>query len=275
MITRKRIIRFSLGLITFLTVSYISAMLYIYMMQQSLLYFPTNDIDEISSYSIPDAIDHKLTTSDGTSLQIWYAKPNNNMPLVVYYHGNSWHLGRRAEKFRILREMGYGFVAVSYRGFGKSTGTPSKEGVLTDATAALEFAKSLGDYPLVVIGESLGTGIAVETLSRAQEKINALLLITPYTRISDRAQEKYWFLPVQYLLKDNYNTQDYIHDINAPIMIIHGDNDDVIPHTHAENLADSIEGDKELIIYPGIGHNNYDNRLVLETFHKFVVQHAK
>lgn len=257
--------------ITSIVLIYVSIVAWIYFNQRSLLYFPDKNINELSSYNLGTTQEIFLESADGTKIQTWYSLPSKEgMPMVIYYHGNAHHLGQRNLKFKELIDMGYGFIAVSYRGFGKSEGAPSEAGIYNDARAAVKFLNELGyeTSNTIVIGESLGSGMAVKMAT--ENKFKGIFLITPYTKIADRAQEIYWYLPVSALIQDNFNNIDNINKINgAPLLIVHGTEDDVIPDAHSQILMDAATGDKKLIIYPGKGHNNLDTRELYKEMTKY------
>jgi fermentation-respiration switch protein FrsA (DUF1100 family) len=248
---------------------YLSVIGYLYLEQRSLLYFPLKESLGLKGSNLGETLEVFLTTPDGVKIQTWYHSPKAGKPLVIYLHGNSYNLEYRKAKFRELLDMGFGFVAPAWRGFSASEGTPTKEGLYIDARTAIDFAESMGykTDDIILIGESLGTGIAVQMAT--EKHFKGLFLITPYTSISDRAQEIYWYLPVKHLIKDNFISIDKISKINTPVLIVHGDEDDVIPHHHSEKLFKEAQEPKELIIYPGKSHNNLDNNVIFKELKRF------
>lgn len=266
-----------LKLLVILLFMYIGICATIYFKQSSLLYFPDKAIEEISAYGLGDAQDLVVKSEDGTNIQLWYKKPALNKQMILYFHGNSYHLGQRSPKFREMIDLGYGFVAPSYHGFGKSEGTPSKQAILEDARTAVKFLQENGykTEDVIVIGDSLGSGVAVQMAT--EYKFKGVFLITPYTSVADRAQEIYWYIPVHYLVRDNFISSDKIDHINAPLLIVHGTKDDVIPHAHSEKLFELAEEPKKLIIYDGKGHANLDNREIIKEMTQFLVdnKHAE
>ncbi len=268
---RKHLSRAFLLIITF----YIGVMGWVYLNQRSLLYFPSADAKSIEEYGLTDTQNLIVQTQDGTNIQMWYHEPKNNRPMIVYLHGNSYNLGFRAPKFKEFIDMGYGFIAPSYHGFGSSEGTPSKRAILEDAQTAIQFIQSKGydTKNAIVIGESLGSGVAVAMATEHQ--FAGVFLITPYTSISDRAQEIYWYLPVRILVKDNFISSDKIANINAPLLIVHGDKDMTIPHSHSEALMKLAQEPKRLIMYEGKGHANLDNREIFNEMTKYFIDEQK
>lgn len=254
---------------------YLCVVAWLYVNQRSLLYFPDKDVKEVAEYSLTDTQDIMIDSMDGTKIQVWYHKPAKNMPVVLYFHGNSYNLGKRAVKFKELIDMGYGFIAPSYRGFGKSDGHPDMQGILSDARASIQFLESEGykTEDTILVGESLGSGVA--TTMATERHFKGLMLITPYTTIIDRAQEIYWYLPVGYLVHDNFSSIDKIGSLDTPVLLVHGTKDEVIPHTHSEKLMALAHEPKKLIIYEGKGHNNLDDREMFKEMTKYFLDEQK
>jgi hypothetical protein len=193
-----------------------------YLMQRNLLYQPDRGMASPGTYGLTMR-GITLTAADGVRVTAWYATPDQSMPLVVYFHGNGGHLGYRRELFTALLNAGYGLMAVSYRGFGSSEGSPDDRGLYADGRAAIDYVKNQGfaEDRLVLYGESLGTGVA--TRMAAETNPRALVLESPFTSIADRAGELYWYLPVRLLLKDRFNNMAHIGAIEAGTrQLVHG-----------------------------------------------------
>ena len=230
-----------------------------------MMYHPNKkQSHELSFYNIDNAEEIFLMTKDIIRIQAWLKKPKDNNEMVILFPGNAGNLENRVDKLKQLDKMGYGFIIPSWRGFGKSEGNPNKEGLLLDAEATIDYVKDQG-YDLsnvIMVGESLGTGIATEMA--VKYKFKGLFLITPYTSIADRAGEIYPFLPTKYLTKDNFQVEANIASINQPLFIIHGTKDLVIPFQHSNRIFEQAKMPKKIIIYPDIGHNNYDVKEIFE-----------
>ncbi len=240
---------------------YAGALAWTYFNQRSLLYFPQPGVLDVSEYQLEGVEDIRIPSGD-LKLQMWYKEPENGMPIVLYLHGNSYHLGNHQHQFKEILNLGYGLAALAYRGFSRSEGLPSKEGILEDVSSAVEFLQSKGfdSKKILVVGESLGSGVAVE--SAIKHKFGGIFLITPYTSIAKRAQEIYWYFPANYLVRDNFISDENIHLIDAPVMMVHGTKDVVIPHAHCEKLFSLASEPKKMFIYEGKGHSNLDYRLI-------------
>jgi fermentation-respiration switch protein FrsA (DUF1100 family) len=148
-----------------------------------------------------------------------------------------------------------GALFVSYRGYGGSTGQISEQGFMKDAFTAYDalIARGVPAEEIAVVGESLGTGVAVQLA--AQRPVGALVLDAPFTAAVDVAAEVYPWLPVRLLMKDQFISRDHIAQVKAPLLIIHGDADGVIPVGQGQRLFDLANEPKELVILPGQGHD--------------------
>src|SRR5687767_5280404 len=151
---------------------------FMYFAQRSLMYFPDTRRTPPADASFAAAHEVVLDTPDGEKVIAWHLPPRGDNPVVLYFHGNGGSLSYRVDRFRALTGDGTGLVALSYRGYGGSTGSPTEPGLIADARAAYDFA--VARYPaerIVLFGESLGTGVAI-TLA-AERKINRLILQAP------------------------------------------------------------------------------------------------
>ena len=149
------------------------------------------------------------------------------MPTILYFHGNAGEIGDRPLRFNYYHSRGFGVAYLSYRGYGGSSGSPSEAGLITDATAAYDWLIAKGVEPsrIAVLGESLGSGVAVQLA--AKREVGAVALEAPYTSTVDVAANIYWWLPVHALMKDQFKSMDFISAVVAPLLIIHGDQDDL------------------------------------------------
>lgn len=256
----------------FIVVTYVSLMALMYGFQRKLMYLPDTNIASPEQYGLKGFSEHMIASADGTQIQIWFRKAEPTFPTILYFHGNASHLGDRAGIFSALASKGFGIVALSYRGYGKSAGSPSEEGLYEDARAAIEFLKthaSLGQ--IMLYGESLGTGIAVQMAT--EYDVAALALQAPYTSVAGRAAEMYFFLPVHLLIKDRFDSIHKIGKVKAPVLIFHGQNDAVIPVSHGKTLLEAANSPKQAFFMPGVEHNNFDSQIISEHVVDFAKRH--
>src|SRR4051812_32817502 len=155
-----------------------------YVAQRALMYHPEVLRTPPATAGLVDLQELVLDAADGEKVIVWYTPPKRDLPLVLYFHGNAGALRHRANRFRALTDDGYGLVALSYRGYGGSTGSPSEAGMIADAQAAYAFAAARAPAErIVVFGESLGTGVAVALA--ATERIGRLVLEAPFASAAD------------------------------------------------------------------------------------------
>jgi fermentation-respiration switch protein FrsA (DUF1100 family) len=196
----------------------------------------------------------RLRTEDGESLLGWSVPPAPGRPLVLYFHGNAGGIDLRVERFRGIVKAGMGLLAIEYRGYASSTGSPSERGLKLDGEAAYAAAIESGVAPerIVPLGESLGSGVAVALAAR--HKVGALVLDSPYSSIVDVAAAAYWFVPVRALLRDPFRNDLLIGSVNAPTLMVHGSADRVVPIRFGEKLFALANPPKEFWRVEGAVH---------------------
>jgi uncharacterized protein len=222
--------------------------------QRRLLFFPESQQIAPSAVGLPQARVLNLTTSDGETLIAWYIAPAAGRPLILYFHGNGGGLDLRNIRFQKLTETGNGLLAIEYRGYGASTGAPTERGLHLDGEAAYDEALALGVPAdrLVVMGESLGTGVAVALAAR--HDVGALVLDSPYSSVEDVAASLYWMLPVRLLIRDKFHSDEKITAVTAPVLMVHGSNDWVVPIRFGEKLFALANQPKRFIRIEGGAH---------------------
>jgi uncharacterized protein len=241
----------------------------VYMGQRALQYFPERHRTSPAAAGLPQAEEVMLTTSDGERVIVWHVPPRERKPVLLYFHGNGGSLAWRTERLRELTSDGTGLVALSYRGYGGSTGRPTEAGMIADALAAYDFAAAR--YPadrIALWGESIGSGVAVALA--AEKPVGRMVLESPFTSVADIAARIYWFLPVRWLIKDPFRSDLRIGKVAAPVLVLHGDGDTVVPFALGEQLYALIPGPKRFVRFPGAGHNDLGARGAVEVAKQFL-----
>jgi uncharacterized protein len=236
--------------------------------QRSLMYFPDRARIAPAAAGFPAAEEVVLDTADGEHVIAWHVPPRDGKPVVLYFHGNGGSLALRADRFRKIIATGAGLVALSYRGYGGSTGTPTEAGLIADARAAYAYAAARYPGRIAVWGESLGTGVAVALASEAP--VTHVVLEAPYSSTVDVAADLYRFLPVRLLMKDQFRSDQRIKRVTAPLLILHGEADDIIPIRYAERLLALAPGEKRLVRYPRGYHVDLDRFGAAEEALRFI-----
>src|SRR6202040_828028 len=165
-------------LLIIVLVGYCGLLLLVYLGQRALQYFPERARTPPAAAGLPEAEEVRLDASDGERVIVWHIPPRGEKPVVLYFHGNGGSLRFRVDRFRALAADGTGLIALSYRGYGGSSGRPTEKGLIGDALTASAFAA--GGYPasrLALWGESLGTGVAVALA--AQKPVGRIVLESP------------------------------------------------------------------------------------------------
>lgn len=237
--------------------------------QRSLLYHPNQKLPEPAEYGLETIEATRIETNSGRKLLAWWHKPQTpNLPTIVYFHGNAGHLGHRAEKIRPYVDAGLGVLLVSYSYNAGAGGTPSEKSLYDDGRSAIRFIQKseIPSESVVVYGESLGTGVAV-TMA-VENKVGGVVLEAPYTSIADVAQSHYWYLPTRFLVLDKFEVADKIARINAPLLVVHGERDSIIPAKFGRALFEKAKEPKVGKFIKNAGHNDlYDHgtpKIVLE-----------
>jgi uncharacterized protein len=229
-----------------------------YFAQRSLMYFPDRTRTAPAAAGLRQAEEVELATSDGERVIAWHVAPRGERPVVLYFHGNGGALAWRADRFARTVADGTGLVALSYRGYGGSTGRPSEAGLLQDAEATYAFAAAR--YPaerLVLYGESLGTGVAVALA--AEHKVSKVILEAPFTSAVDVGAAAYPFLPVRLLMHDTFRSDQRIGKVTAPVLVIHGARDNVVRIAFGERLYALITAPKKFVRLPEGHHSDLDS----------------
>ena len=237
-------------------VAYMALVGGLYLFQRQLLYFPDKSRPELTGLEQLGVREVALATDDGLSLLSWYLPGHPGRPVIAYFHGNGGHIGYRAERLLRFAREGYGVLMVEYRGYGGNPGSPSEVGFNTDARAALDFLgrEAIPADRLVLYGESLGSGVAVELA--AQHDVAALILEAPFTSVAEVAQCHFPYVPATRMVIDRFDSLSRIGLIKVPILVLHGERDRVVPIRYGRALFDAAPEPKEGWFVPEGGHEN-------------------
>lgn len=225
--------------------------------QRKLMYFPDPTRVPPSNFALTGVEERVLDTPDGARLVAWYGRADVGRPTLLYFHGNAGNLANRAERVRKYQSRGLGIFMLSYRGYSGSTGAPTERANVADAKLAYEALVADGVAPedIILYGESLGSGIAVQLA--AEMPVAGLILDAPYTSIVDVAVGAYPYFPVRGFLFDRYETMRYLPSVDAPLLVIHGEDDEVIPVAMGRAVYAAANGPKEIVTFPGARHSDH------------------
>jgi fermentation-respiration switch protein FrsA (DUF1100 family) len=225
-------------------------------LEQKSLYHPYKEIPGTPRNLGIDYEDVNFKTSDGQTLNGWFIPVKSTEVTVLYCHGNAGNIYHRLHKVKFFHEMGVNFFIFDYRGYGKSTGSPSEKGLDKDAQAAYDYLASRSDVDkrkIVVYGKSLGGPVAAGLCNSRQAC--ALILEGSFATVAQRAQQIYPFLPMKLLISQKYDTVFKVKNLRIPKLIAHGRQDEVIRFRHGEILFSAAAEPKQFLPFNG-GHND-------------------
>ena len=250
---------------------YILILVFLYFNQRNLLYHPNEN--NYSGDKI--AVDIKkvtILTSDNIELLGWYHEKNiKDFKTIIYFHGNAGSLENRIHKLNHFHEMNVNFLIIAWRGFSGNNGNPSEQGLYVDGKSAIDWLikKGVDEKNLILYGESLGTGVATHL---AQNRSFAgVILETPFTSMIDAAKIFYPYIPVNLLLKDKFENYKKIKNVKLPILVMHGEKDQIVPFSMGKKIYEMANEPKYFYFTKYDDHMmEYDENMVLtlETFIK-------
>ena len=262
---------FFLEIILGIIVIYVSVLVILFIFQRNLMYHPSenNYFGDKLEVNIEKV---NIKTSDNINLLGWFHKKDlNKFKTIVYFHGNAGTLDNRIHKLNHFKDMEVNFLIIAWRGFNGNKGKPNEKGLYIDGLSAVNWIINQGvkEQNIILYGESLGTGIATEIAQ--QKNFAGVILETPFTSMVAAAKKFYPYLPVSLLLKDRYENNKKIKNINIPLLVMHGEKDTIVPFSMGKKIYNLANEPK---YYYFTKHDNhmmeYDDQLlnVLEDFIK-------
>lgn len=197
----------------------------------------------------------QLRTKDGESLHAWYVPAEDARFTVLHFHGNAGNIGDRVDLLQMLHAAGASVLMIEYRGYGQSTGRPSETGVYRDAMAGWRYLVDERGQPaarIVLHGQSLGGAVAAQLASQVAPA--GLVLESTFTSLPEVAAELYPAFLVRLFLRMDFDTRKRLAEINAPLLIVHSRDDEIVPFSHAEALQAAAGEDARLVALSG-DHN--------------------
>ncbi|MDE2666253.1 MAG: alpha/beta hydrolase [Acidobacteriota bacterium] len=226
----------------------------VYLFQRKLQYFPNADpVPLPQGQAFRGLQEIELETEDGIRLLSWYW-PGDRPLTLVYFSGNGGNRADRLEWARDFHRLGYGLFLLEYRGYGGNPGTPTERNLYRDAQAALDWLARDPGRKLAYLGESLGSGVAVEMATRAPPA--GLIIQSGFSSAADVGQHRYPLLPVGLLMKDPFDSLPKIKGLSCPLLAIHGDRDRTVPLPLGWALFEAAPEPKEWLMVPGAAHND-------------------
>ena len=216
----------------------------LYFLQNDLLFYPNRKYKSPADISLPMFSENVLKAPDGTDIMTWYYKGNEEKPAILFLHGNAGQIATFAPFLKAILDEGYSVLMMEYRGFASTQGDISQKTITQDAALAFDWLKSKGHPKIIVYGYSFGTAFSCALTDIRQA--DGLILMAPFSSLEKIVSEK----PVplaKLVLKDKYMSVDYLKKYKAPLLIIHGKKDRLIPPHHGQILFDNASSpDKQI-----------------------------
>ena len=246
---------------------YILLVTAVFFFQRNLLYHPSvNNYLKNQVIHEPAEIEKvKITTEDKIELLGWFYNKNiNKFKTILFFHGNAGSLENRTYKLNHFKDLKVNFLIIAWRGFSGNKGQPNENGLYKDAESAIKWLKMKGinEENIILYGESLGTGVAVEVAQN--KKYAGVILESPFTSMVNMGKKYYPFFPVHFLLKDKFESHKKIKNISVPILIMHGEVDKIVPYAMGKKMYELANEPKFFYSQEYGDHMiEYDEKLLL------------
>ena len=266
-------VKFFYNSIIIIILIYIIIVIFVYIFQRNLLYHP--NVKNFAGFEI-NKINFsyqrlKIINEDKIELIAWlHEKDLIKKKTLIFFHGNAGHLDNRNYKLNELSKFDINFIILAWRGFSGNKGSPNEQGLYQDANSVIKWLinKGVKEENIILYGESLGTGVAVEVSQN--KNFAGIILEAPYTSMVELAKKYYPFLPVRLLLKDKFETIKKVKNLKSPVLIMHGGADRIVPFYMGRKIFDEIET-KKFAYFPKYDHHmmTYNSELKFE-LNKFI-----
>lgn len=246
------------SIVATLALAYCAILFFTVLFEKRLIYFP-NIPGRLDGDWSPQGLPVQnvtLETEDGVKIHAWWIPAENADFTFLAFHGNAANIANRADAYRFLHVLPVNVLAVEYRGYGKSEGTPGEVGLYLDAEAAMEYVRREHGVParrVIAFGQSLGTAVAADVASR--HDLGGLVLEAPFASARTMARRFYWFLPgLSLMLRSRFETGQKLQNVSAPVLVVHCAEDPVIPFSMGEEVFRLARPPKQFLRVDGYCH---------------------
>ena len=258
------------SVVIFLIIIYLIFLFILYNFQRSLLYHPTENNYQGDKLTV-EIEKVKILTEDNIELLAWYhKKKSGDYKTILYFHGNAGALENRIHKINKFKDINVNFLLLAWRGFSGNQGKPTEQGLYKDAKGAIKWLneKGIENKNIIIYGESLGTGIATEVAQN--KKFAGIILESPFTSMVDAGSSKYPIFPIKLLLKDKYESNKKIKNIKSPILVMHGEEDKIVPFYMGKKIFELANEPKYSYFPKYDDHMMEFNKELINTIDKFI-----
>jgi len=260
---------FTLLLLIFILIYFI-IIISTYVFQRNLLYHPTEN-NYFGDQLLVSIKKIKIKTQDNIEILSWYHNKNlYDYKTILFLHGNAGSLENRIHKINHFKDIKVNFLLIAWRGFNGNAGKPTEEGLYEDAKSAIRWLNSKGikENNIILYGESLGTGIVTEIAQ--YRNFAGIILESPFTSMIDAGKDKYPFLPIKLLLKDKYESNKKMKNINSPILVMHGKVDNLVPFHMGKKIFELANEPKYSYFSENDNHMMEYNEKLLKALKDFI-----
>lgn len=246
------------GLVLSLPASYLMVVVAMYSLQDYFIYYPgKTDPKQIQRSASERGL---LLWPNKVDAYRGFIAPNASpkaRATILVFHGNAGTALDRTYYVDALGPLGYRVVLAEYPGYGSRPGKPGENQFAEDAVESTRLALKEFGPPFYLLGESLGCGVVSAAVAKSNCCIDGLALITPWDSLTRLARDKYWFLPVRWILKDTYDNVANLSDYNGPVAVVMAGQDEIIPSRLTRHLYETLRQPKRLWTFPNAGHNSW------------------
>ncbi|MFC1534070.1 alpha/beta hydrolase [Thermodesulfobacteriota bacterium] len=221
------------------------------------IFFPQSSYDFTPEGLHLDYKDVHFNSVDGVKLHGWFFPLNREYPVVLFCHGNAGNISHRLDNIRLILERKIQVFIFDYRGYGKSAGSPSEKGIYMDGQAAYDYLvnkEHIAPENIVLFGRSLGAAVAIDMA--LQNDVRSVIIESGFVSTKDMAKSMFLFNIISFILPPNYNNLEKIAHIRVPKLIIHGEDDEIVPFRMGKSLFHASKEPKYFFPLKGAGHND-------------------
>ena len=271
MTVERSVAREIMDVVPWLIAAYLVICAAAYFGHRMFMYFPDPARIPPNAAGLDGVEEIEFAAADGTKLIAWYAPAADGKPTILYFHGNAANAANRAPKIDMMIESGFGVFYLNNRGYGGSGGSPSEANNVADAVAAYDHLRGLGvpTDKIAAFGESLGSGQAVQLA--AERPVGAVVLEAALTSTVEVGRSIYFWLPLSLLITDQYNVERDIARVTAPLLILHGERDEVIPVAMGRRIYNAANEPKRVELFRDGRHNDLFDHGAWERMRDFLL----